>query len=237
MNQKINVVSYASGRFIRSQEILEKQSYLHGADKVYSFKKEDIDEQFFNTNRDIFNQKRGDGYWLWKPYFIKKILDRLESTDILFYIDAGCYPILPLNSLLTNNDNDQVISFKVHGQLNRWWTKGDCFHVMSCDKEKYYNQEQRNAAFQIYRVNDFTKKFIQEYLDYSKIPEVISDMQNKFKENDIEFKDHRHDQSIYTNLCLKYSIRGHRDPSQWGNKYIDNNDSYGQVFNHHRGGS
>lgn len=229
------VVNYASGRYLNYQPILEKQAILYGADKVYSFQKKDIDRDFFNANENILNQKRGDGYWLWKPYFIQKILNQLESTDVLFYIDAGCFPVLPLDSLLKNSEDDEIISFKVHTHLNRWWTKGDCFRLMSCDDEKYYNQEQRNAAFQIYKISDFTKKFVQEYLDYSKIPEVITDMSNQFKENHKEFRDHRHDQSIYTNLCLKYSVRGHRDPSQWGNEHENDNDDYRQVFNHHRG--
>jgi hypothetical protein len=40
------------------------------------------------------------------------------------------------------------------------------------------------------------------------------------KPNYKEFKDHRHDQSIFSVLTKKYNLLAYRDPSQWGNKDI-----------------
>lgn len=33
---------------------------------------------------------RGYGYWLWKPYLIKRLLARMADGDVLVYADAGC---------------------------------------------------------------------------------------------------------------------------------------------------
>ena len=44
-----------------------------------------------NHGKFLENNKRGYGYWLWKPYLIKKNLDTMNEDDILFYADAGCH--------------------------------------------------------------------------------------------------------------------------------------------------
>ena len=38
----------------------------------------------------ITNNKRGYGYWIWKPYLIKKTMDNMKDGDILLYLDCGC---------------------------------------------------------------------------------------------------------------------------------------------------
>jgi hypothetical protein len=57
------------------------------------------------------------------------------------------------------------------------------------------------------------------------------------QQNSLEFKDHRHDQSILSLLVKKYNIEIFRDPTQWGNseKELFKNSSYDQLFFHHRG--
>jgi len=37
-----------------------------------------------------FKSFRGGGYWIWKPYFVKKVMDAIADDDILIYCDAGC---------------------------------------------------------------------------------------------------------------------------------------------------
>ena len=36
------------------------------------------------------NNHRGFGYWLWKPYIINKLFEKLKDGDILIYADSGC---------------------------------------------------------------------------------------------------------------------------------------------------
>ncbi len=38
----------------------------------------------------IESNPRGYGYWIWKSYFIKTYLDKLEEGDFLIYLDSGC---------------------------------------------------------------------------------------------------------------------------------------------------
>jgi len=39
-------------------------------DEYYNYGPNDIDNEFKKKNIEILSQKRGNGYWLWKPYFI-----------------------------------------------------------------------------------------------------------------------------------------------------------------------
>jgi hypothetical protein len=58
-------------------------------DVIHEFSETDIDEVFFTNIYSPLRKKRGGGYWIWKPYFVKKVLDEIPVGDILFYCDAG----------------------------------------------------------------------------------------------------------------------------------------------------
>lgn len=229
----INIVSYATGRFVQSQQILEKQSYIFGANKVFSYSAKDIDKEFIKKNYKILSENRGGGYWCWKPYVINKAVEKIEDGEILIYVDSGAYPVNQLSLLPADNS---INCFELFGNFNKHWTKYDCFHLMDCLEDKYINSYQILATFQVYKIDSVSRTFIKEYLQFCSEYQIISDSENKYGNNFEGFKDHRHDQSIFCNLCLKYNIKPHRDPSQWGNMFINYySDSYPQIFNHHRG--
>lgn len=48
------------------------------------------DEYFLNKHGNfINNNRRGFGYWIWKPYIIEQQMNKMEDGDVLFYIDVG----------------------------------------------------------------------------------------------------------------------------------------------------
>lgn len=88
---KIIAISYGDYKYIKQLKINKFTAINIGkVDKYYSYKPEDIDINFKNKNKDILSRKRGNGYWLWKPYFILKTLkEKLNKGDFLIYTDAG----------------------------------------------------------------------------------------------------------------------------------------------------
>lgn len=49
------------------------------------------DEEFWNKHGNfIENNENGYGLWIWKPYLIKKELDKSKENDILIYCDSTC---------------------------------------------------------------------------------------------------------------------------------------------------
>ena len=226
----------------QSQRELIKQAKGH-FNGYSDFSLKDIDLDFLNKNKHILEQRRGVGYWLWKPYFIKKVYDTLDEGDYLFYIDSGTSIVSSLDSLfdLCNNNNGILLFENRDGNphkqiwINEQWTKGDCFTKMDCDEEKYYKGYQCSANLQLYCKNSFSNNFINEYLNYAQDEDIITDKPNALSSNRPAFIDHRHDQSILSLLAIKHNIILQPSPSECGEGTRPINCPYDTILWHHRG--
>jgi hypothetical protein len=108
---------------------------------------------------------------------------------------------------------------------------------MNCDSPKYSESNQRLASFSLWKKSNFTIDFINEFLDYAQDERLITDLENQCGyPNYPDFKEHRHDQSIFSLLSKKYDLNAYRDPSQWGNssKIFYTNSKYEQLIEHTR---
>jgi hypothetical protein len=207
---------------------------IGGFDNVFSFNLQDLGDEFIFQNKNIMSQPRGAGYWMWKPFVIKKALELINDNDILMYSDSGISFIKNIDEIVTIMDNtdEKLLLFELDDiHPNKRWTKRDCFVLMGLDNEPYLSQNQLLASYILMRKNKFVIKFIDEWLHYAKDYRVITDSSNECGlPNYLEFVDHRHDQSILSLLGRKYKIKNIPDVSQYGiGRMIT-----GQVFNHHR---
>ena len=75
----IVAINYADLKFKKAQKF-NKATAIHKGkvDEVVSYSPQDIDTLFHDKNSSILKQKRGNGYWLWKPYFIERTLEGLR---------------------------------------------------------------------------------------------------------------------------------------------------------------
>ncbi len=231
-------INFAHGRYLKSQQYCSQSAQQAGFDKVISYTMSDIDRNFFTKNLSILQQPRGVGYWVWKPYFILKTLELMNDGDLLVYSDSGSYyqsSVQPLIDLITKDEHG-VLSFELKGLIEKDYTKKDTFVMMDLDDPKYTDSSQREATYIWLIKNDFTVKLISEYLEYAQNENIITDIPNIKGDNYPSFKDHRHDQSIWSLLCKKYDIEPHRLISQHGLHLINDfpNDTYGQLTLHHR---
>lgn len=209
-------------------------------DKVHVFNKDDIDFSFYNENEKILSSSTGAGYWLWKPYFILKVLNSVSPGDIVVYVDSGNIFIDDPTSIIDKAcENNSIILFDNRDGMmdgssaqNFISIKKDCFVLMGCDTDEYIYGKHLNASYQIYMKNELSIKFVEEYLNYCKNFEMISDSPNKYGSNYPGYHAHRHDQSILSILAIKYNITPLVDPSEWGNKCQCR--GYNQLFLHHR---
>ena len=231
-------INYANGRYLEAQKYCSHSATQVGFDEVISYGIADIDENFKNQNQNILSQKRGAGYWLWKPYFLKKTFEKMCAGDILVYSDSGSYYQSAIQPLLDKliNDKHGVLSFELTGLLERQYTKKDTFVLMDLDKDEIVNSSQREATYIWLIKNNFTTNLVEEYLYYAQNEKIITDSGSESGDNYLDFKDHRHDQSIWSLLCKKYEIEPHRLISQHGLHLINNfpKDNYGQITVHHR---
>jgi hypothetical protein len=235
----ILLINYADYVFRKSQKLNNNTGKRVGLfDEVISYCPKDIEKDFFERNRKILGQQRGNGYWLWKPYFIKKSLELLNPGDFLFYCDAGAHFIKPITPLIdiSLSSGQEIIVFELK-YIEKAWTKRDAFILLDCDSPRYSDSRQRLASFSLWRKSGFTMDFIDEYLRYAQDERIITDLENQCGyPNYPEFNEHRHDQSIFSLLTKKYNLDAFRDPSQWGNKakQFYKNSNYEQLIEHTR---
>jgi hypothetical protein len=88
---------------------------------------------------------------------------------------------------------------------------------MDCDNEKYHNSQMTYASICFWKKTDTTMSFLEEWLRYCKNPNVLTDIENIHGDNLPNFVDHRHDQSVLTNLTIKYDM-----PRREQKGYCDN---------------
>ena len=230
-------INYANGRYLKAQQYCSQSAKEAGFDEVISYSINDIDSNFIEKNKSILNQSRGAGYWLWKPYFIKKTLDKINDGDLLVYSDSGSIYQASVQPLIDSilKDKHGVLSFELKGLIEKDYTKRDAFILMNLDDSKYTDSSQREATYIWLIKNDFTTNLVKEYLDFAQDSKIITDEPSSNKNYD-SFKDHRHDQSIWSLLCKKYNIEPHRLISQHGDHLVNDfpNDRYGQITLHHR---
>lgn len=204
-------LTYADSKFRKFQELDETFAKEEGFDHVISKTKEDIlNSDLYENYSHIIDYKPGygDGYFLWKPYIILETLKSMNNGDVLVYSDCG--------DKLSHGIKDFVIDqIKPIGyiliknyHLHSTWTKRDCFYYMNCDSPEYWNSRQLEAGFVAFIKNNENIKFVEEWLNYSKDENIIVTKENVCGLNNLPgYADHRHDQSILTNLCIKYKMR------------------------------
>ena len=94
------LLNYAHLQCYNSQKEQTKSALSVGNfDHVFQDSFKDIDGDFYNKNKIIFDQRKGAGFWLWKPYLLLKHLKMLNETDFLFYLDSGASFIDKIDSL------------------------------------------------------------------------------------------------------------------------------------------
>jgi hypothetical protein len=76
---------------------------------------------------------------------------------------------------------------------------------MNCDESIYWNSIQFEAGINCFKNNNESEDFLSEWLNFCKNERILTDKENTCGlPNFSGFIDHRHDQSILTNLIIKH---------------------------------
>lgn len=235
-------ISYGDKKYNKTKRVNLKSAKVYGADRVIGYGPRDIDKEFYNEHISIFSQKRGNGYWLWKPYVILKTLENIQDGDICVYSDAGSFYINDVHELVAamNNARVDIMPFSLT-EKERIYSKRDAFILMDADTQEIIESMQRLGGFQVIRKTAQTVKFVQEWLKYCCDERIITDISNTLgKDNYPGFIENRHDQTVFSLLSKKYGSIAFRDPSQFGNditeydSLIAERSTYPQIWECHR---
>jgi hypothetical protein len=238
---KVHLITFASGKFSSAQRRLARSALELGhIDYVHAFCPEDIQHtSFCAANRDILVAPRGAGYWLWKPFLILENPAAVADGDFVIYCDCGrgngfrfLRPVDPLLEWADSLGEGAMpgVSVPHHGS-NAKWTKRDCFVYMDCDYERFWEHPQIQATHSVWKRNRATIDFVTTWLRYCCDPRIITDAPNMSGLDNLPgFVEHRHDQSVLTNLVIAASrpfmdgslgiIGWLRPPSSWNAGFL-----------------
>lgn len=166
------------------------------------------DSEFWSKHEKfITNNKRGYGYWLWKPYIIKKTMETMNEGDILLYLDCGCEIDIKKKIELVNHlemiKNEYIIA--THTYIEKEWNKMDFILKMDMLNDKFLNTLQYQAGVILFLVCEKTIDIVNKWYELGCEYHNIDDSPS-ITPNFPCFIEHRHDQSIFSLLTKKYGF-------------------------------
>lgn len=166
-----------------------------------------IDDEFYKLNKSIFEQKKGDGLWLWKPYIIYKTLldENIKEGDYVYYQD--CYydlsgfqhSVIPVIEFMKHNNLDILPGFQENSD-NIHFTKGLLKSYFTLG-ENFFSKSSICASPIFVKKTENSIKIIKHWLDLCSVYDLISKVK-------IEPKiQHNYDMSILNCVLYHYNIR------------------------------
>jgi hypothetical protein len=203
--------------YTRSLEILREEAEKSGYfNTVNVYTEVDIPEEYHSF---IKENKRGYGYWIYKPLLLLDMFYKTKAGDVIVYADAGCGISTTKEARenwnswihdVTTHDS-HIVSFQTPHTEEKY-TKAELFHLMECNEDKYKKTGIFQASVQIYMNTSENISLIQEQLRIMKYDKYhyLSDAPSYIKNPDT-FLDHRHDQSILSLLYKKINTCSRED--------------------------
>jgi hypothetical protein len=204
-NPGVYLVTYADGHdvIVRNQQTLAFSALDKGIDFILNYNRSHLDAAFAEKYSKILEQKKGAGYWLWKPWVILKTLKTTPENAIIVYADSGFVfrkSLQPLIELAHAHDMVFIdYDPKEFGCLGRS-TKRESFQRLDCDTLLCRQAPAIWAAFMVLRNTPTTRAFVKKWLDYCCDEAILTDTPSTQPEYP-EYQYHRHDQSILGMLC------------------------------------
>lgn len=206
---------YVNAQALNSQTAIN----IAGFNEVINYNPSKLPSTFFSEHEQHFKYTRGAGYWIWKPFIILDALQKIQNDDILMYSDSGCHFINSINYILPRLDltANKILVFNL-AQIEKDWTKRDCFIELKCDTPEFTDSKQIMSTFFLCRKSNFCIDFVNQWYKtcsnfHMVADEFISPSKNK---NYDSFKEHRHDQSILSLVSKLSKIDYMEDITEWG---------------------
>jgi hypothetical protein len=215
--QKVHCISYTDKRFLsRTDSFIQDAKHFNKFDSINVYNPSGLDNSFKEKFKNVLQLDRGAGYWIWKCQIIKQHLSMLNENDILFYIDAGCSfnnndkAYQTFNEYIDIINSHSFLRFTV-GMPEAHWTNNFCINFFSkkynVPYESLAETDQLIATVIGFKKNSLSVEFINEYINcLEQDPNIITDFYNDTEKRAV-FKDHRHDQSLFSLLykCCGYT--------------------------------
>ena len=205
MQGRTFLVSFADGAFskrrARFRSHVEETGFF---DDIAVHSLDCLPADFRQQHGDfMLSNRRGFGYWIWKPVVILEALDRAESEDIVVYLDAG-FTLNPAGRRrfdeyleITRDSAFGMLSFQnVFAEAH--WTKADLAQRLGLGTgHLHMKTSQLGSGFVMLRPTPENRELVRAWKEIAVEDGYRhSDDTPSVAPNHPEFREHRHDQSI-----------------------------------------
>jgi len=158
--------------------------------------------------------RHGFGWCSWKSFVIQSAWDRMQDGDICMYLDADCVPLAPFGQLFDTCAAEGGVMLFEEQASNLRFTKAGCRLVMGLPEEE---GPHACGRFSLWQKGSFiARQMLNEWWAYSINRECQLWDASRLCKDPPEYYRHSTEQSVLSNLAIKYSIPLHRAPDAGG---------------------
>jgi hypothetical protein len=211
---KIVFLTYGGGNlkyYNAVNRLVKEMKNFYNFDKIVTYTDLELQKtEYYTKHKDfIKSNRRGNGYWIWKAYYVYNELQKLDDDDILLYLDCG----FEINEkgierflwYIEETKNKGNLFFYLEDKhTDKKWNKMDTIKKIQVDENLLEEPQVISGAFFI-KKNKENMLLFKEWYDICQDYQMINDMPS-IEKNFYEFIEHRHDQSVLSLLVKKYNM-------------------------------
>lgn len=209
------LVFFGNNDFKYKSLLLKREAESCGwFDEIIAHTPESISE-FLSQHQDFVREnKRGYGYWIWKPYIVLDLLRRINDGDCVFYIDSGASIMNHMKNRfdeylnILNQSERPIIAFGGNSPyLEKQFQKMTILKRFGLDgDENFLNSGQIESGVFACKKTDFTVRFFEEWLALMLENNYCLIDDRDHLEQLEGFIENRHDQSLFSILCKHHQV-------------------------------
>ena len=216
----VTFLTFGNDRFKKSLQRIQEEARKLPFDNIIGYNEthlKNISEFWDRNSTFVESNQRGYGYWLWKAFLTWHTLRSMKEGDVLVYADAGCTIHPHVEEFKEDihkvrNSKSGVISWAL-GHVEKTWSKMDLIDHLNA--QQFIHDHQLHATFFMLRCSKETVALTKRWYEIGCNHKMIDDSPSKLR-NDPTFREHRHDQSIFSLLRKIHGSDIYRK-----NRYID----------------
>lgn len=172
--------------------------------------------------------EKGYGFWKWKPIILRHCMQNLPLNSVLIYLDSGCQlnssprSIENMNLYIDIAKNYGIVAMELDHLIGDW-TKRSVIEEFSYIEDLEAKRMTQSGILFLKNV-DPIRRLINEWAELSiTAPELF---ENDIAQESSNFISHRHDQSVFSCLMIKFSLRGIPDETYFAPSWEEQGRDY-----------
>ena len=219
-SENIFFITFSDGIVYKTDRIVNEAKNSGFFKEIKAYSPKYFDNEFKSKHlKFILENKKGYGYWIWKPYINLKILEKMSYGDICIYCDSGMvinskgYDRVKYYYKLIEKNND-MLCFGLNYNEREWIKKDTLNNVLkykNVDMNKFENyvlnieEKQRMTGIFMYKKTKKVENFFKDWYALCENYHNIDDSPS-VESNFPSFKENRHDQSVFSILSKIYNF-------------------------------